>query len=127
MEVVEVVLLLVLLLPFVVVVLLLVDVEVVAAVPIIGSVIEFVHSPFDTTFINVAALGTEEDVYPAVNAAFEIFISKGETYPSASEYKSKGPVSVPAIVSVISTICAICYGVVVVVEVVVQSKQSPVV
>jgi hypothetical protein len=99
-------------------VLLLLVVDVVADVPTIGSVIEFVHVPFDTIFINVAALGTAYDVYPAVNAAFEMLIAKGDVYPSASEYRSKGPVSVPAIVSVITTVCAICYGVVVVVDVV---------
>jgi hypothetical protein len=104
--VVDVVLLLVEL-ELVLLLLLLVDVDVVADVPTIGSVIEFVHNPFETTFINVAALGTAYDVYPAVNAAFEIFISKGDVYPSASEYRSKGPVSVPAIVSVINTVCAI--------------------
>jgi hypothetical protein len=82
-------------------------VDVVADVPTIGSVMEFVHNPFETTFINVAALGTLYDVYPAVNAAFVMFTSKGAVNPSASEYKSKGPVSVPAIVNVIITVCAI--------------------
>lgn len=102
-------------------------VDVVADVPTIGSVIKFVHVPFDTILMSVAALGTLYDVYPATKDAFGILNSNGAVYPSASEYRSKGPVSVPAIVSVITTVCAICYGIVVVVDVVVQSAQSPVV
>jgi hypothetical protein len=82
-------------------------VVVVTLLPVIGSDIEFVQSPFDLNCTIVAALGTDVERYPANNNAFEIFISKGTLYPSASEYKSKGPVSDPAIVNVIKTDCAI--------------------
>lgn len=101
-------------------------VVVVARVPIIGRINSFVHTPFDTIFISVAAAGTNIDVYPATKDAFGTFTSKGEVNPLASEYKSKGPVSAPAITNVINTVCVIYYGlVVVVVDVVVQSAQSP--
>lgn len=101
-------------------------VVVVARVPMIGRINSFVHTPFDTIFISVAAAGTNIDVYPATKDAFGTFTSKGEVNPLASEYKSKGPVSAPAITNVINTVCVIYYGlVVVVVDVVVQSAQSP--
>lgn len=100
-------------------------VVVVARVPMIGRINSFVHTPFDTIFINVAVAGTNIDVYPATKDAFGTSTSKGEVNPLASEYKSKGPVSAPAITNVINTVCVIYYGLVVVVDVVVQSAQSP--
>lgn len=86
---------------------LVVDVVVVARVPTMGSVTELVHTPFDFTIICVAALGTNIDVYPATNEALGTFTSKGFTNPSASENRSKGPVSAPANVNVINTVCGI--------------------
>jgi hypothetical protein len=80
---------------------------VVADVPIIGRNIAFVHVPFDTTLIVVAVSGTDTAKYPAINAALEIPEAKGAAYPSASENRSKGPVSDPAKVNVINTVCGI--------------------
>jgi hypothetical protein len=81
--------------------------EVVADVPIMGRNIAFVQVPLDTTFIVVAASGTDTAKYPAINAVLEIPEAKGAAYPSASENRSKGPVSDPAKVNVINTVCAI--------------------
>jgi hypothetical protein len=64
----------------------------------------------DFIIICVAALGTAVEVYPANNNALAIPLSKGTEKPLASEYRSKGPVSVPAIANVINTVCAIYYG-----------------
>lgn len=106
-------------------------VVVVARVPMMGRINSFVHTPFDTIFISVAAAGTNIDVYPATKDAFGTSTSKGlpeNPYGGTgrSQYKSKGPVSAPAITNVINTVCVIYYGlVVVVVDVVVQSAQSP--
>jgi hypothetical protein len=82
-------------------------VDVVTDVPMIGIVIELVHNPLDTAFTSTAALGTREETYPTNKLALGTFTSKGAVNPSASEYKSKGPVSVPAIVNVIITVCGI--------------------
>lgn len=87
---------------------LVVVVVVVARVPTMGSISSDVHTPFDFTFICVAASGTNMDVYPACNEALGTFTSKGFVNPSASENRSKGPVSVPANTNVINTVCAIC-------------------
>lgn len=88
-----------------------VDVEVVVEVltedPNMGNVTELVHTPFDFTLTCVAASGTNIDVYPATNEALGTFTSKAFINPSASEYKSKGPVSVPAKDNVINTVCGI--------------------
>ena len=48
------------------------------------KLIKFVHNPLDITLIIVASLGTVE-LYPACNAAADIFVANGATYPSTFE------------------------------------------
>jgi hypothetical protein len=57
----------------------------------------------------VAPSGTTTDVYPASRVAFATLFSKGVIYPSTSEYKSNGPVSLPPAVKVINIVCAILF------------------
>lgn len=82
-------------------------VVVVYIVPTIGRSTYVGHNPLDFTLTIVAPLGTITDRYPATKDAFGILNSNGAVYPSTSEYRSKGPVSVPAITNVINTVCAI--------------------
>jgi hypothetical protein len=99
--VVELVLVLVLV---VVLVLLLLVVVVVGGIGETGISIKFVHTPSDITLIIVVLLGTEDEEKPASNDTVLIPVSKGETYPSISEYRLKGPESTPATVNVIKTV-----------------------
>jgi hypothetical protein len=69
-----------------VLVVVLVDVLVVVVVEgskVISRLIKFVHNPTDTTLTIVASLGTVE-LYPACNAAADIFVANGTVYPSES-------------------------------------------
>jgi hypothetical protein len=97
-------LVLVLVLVVVLVLLLLVVVVVVGGIGETGISIKFVHTPSDITLIIVVLLGTEDEEKPASNDTVLIPVSKGETYPSISEYRLKGPESTPATVNVIKTV-----------------------
>ena len=62
------------------------------------------HIESDFTLIIVAPPGTNVDVYPETKEALGTLFSNGTKNPSTSEYKSKGPVSEPAVVNVINTV-----------------------
>lgn len=66
----------------------LVDVVVVVG-QLVGKSIQFSHVPTEHTLMIVAPTGSST-IYPAVKLAAGTCVSKGETYPSASEYKSNG-------------------------------------
>lgn len=93
-------------------------VVVVYIVPTIGrSTYDEAHNPLDFTLIIVAPLGTDVDKYPATSDAFGTLTSNGLPIPGpatnpyggtgTSQYRSKGPVSEPAMFRVINTVCAI--------------------
>jgi hypothetical protein len=89
-------------LPPVVVVLVVVLVEVEVVGLVIDIFTKFVQVPVERTLINVAASGTEVNVYPAINAALEIPVTKG-LIKSTLEYKLNGPVLAPGDVNVTMT------------------------
>ena len=62
------------------------------------------HTESDFTLITVVPAGTKTEVYPDTKEALGTLFSKGTKNPSTSEYKSNGPVLVPAIVKVINTV-----------------------
>jgi len=64
----------------------------------------FEQSPVDCTLTIVVKLGTKAEEYPAKRAALLTPVSNAEIYPSVSEYRLKGPESIPATVNVISTV-----------------------
>jgi hypothetical protein len=79
----------------------------VVVVRLIGIRSKLLQTPVDNTLIVVAASGTDVRRYPANIAALDTPVTIGTEYPSASEYKLKGPVSTPAVVNVTNTVCAI--------------------
>jgi len=93
-EVVDVVVLLVVLLVVVVVV----------GAPDIGIYKSLLQTPVDLARIFVLPSGTTVDVYPASKSVLDTPVANGVTYPSASEYRLKGPTSDPANVKVINTV-----------------------
>jgi hypothetical protein len=64
---------------------------------------EFVQVPVEVALIKVALSGTEFNVYPEINAALEIPVTKGLT-KFTFENKLNGPVFAPGEVSVTMTI-----------------------
>lgn len=87
-------------------------VVVVGGVPVTGSVIASVHSPWDLIFIKVVPSGTVV-TYPACRDVLETFDWNGIVEHvivgnvPVQVNSSKGPVSVPAMVSVITIVCGI--------------------
>lgn len=73
--------------------------------PLTVMSMKFVHKSLaDITLTIVVPSGTKELVYPTKRAALLTPVSKADIYPSTSEYRLKGPVSAPAVVSVMVTI-----------------------